>query len=333
MKRISFATWLTAGIVVAVLVIYALTFQVRFSEVAVRVRWGKPVGVVKAPGIYWRWPWPIETNRKYDQRLRTLDAKEAQVNTKDGRSVIVGVYAIWKIKDPYVFSISTSSGTVAEVEQQLRNRINQRRAAVIGNENLSSFINLNEEVVEKSYNELETAMLTGQQTEVGQTGSSLQEAALKDFGIHVEKVALRRISLPEDTTQKVFEQMMAERQKVAAQFREGGKARAEAITAQAEGARKQILAFADSKGAEYKSEGVKAGTSILEKIQAEDADFFEWLRWLDALKAALKQKSTIFLDSNSALFKPFVEPPTSTSGLNPRLDNPATTRPAGSQTH
>ena len=52
--------------------------------------------------------------------------------------------------------------------------------------------------------------------------------------------------------------------------------------------------------------------SILKQIAAEDVEFFEWLRWLDALQVSLRQKSTIFLDNNSTLFEPFVAP---TGGL------------------
>jgi membrane protease subunit HflC len=306
MRKIPVPTLLTAAIVVVVLLVYALTFQVRFSEVAVRVRLGNVVNILEKPGIYRRWPWPIETVQKYDKRLRTLDTGEGEIVTQDGKSVIVASYAVWRIQDPLKFS--TSVLTIPRAEEQLRARINQRRGAVIGNQKLSAFVNLNEELVNSSYDQVEAALLTGQQAE-GEQGGSLRDQFLKDCGIYLEKVALRRISLPEETTQSVFQQMVAERQKEAARFREEGKARATTITRQAEAAGRQILAFAESKGEQYRSTGVQASTRILEQIKAEDAEFFEWLRWLDALRLALHQKSTIFLDNNSALFKPFVEPP------------------------
>ena len=308
MRRIPIPTLLTAGAVVLVLLVYALTFQVRFSEVAVRVTLGKATedDVVTDPHLYLRWPWPVETVQKYDKRLRTLDTVETEVKTKDGKNVVVGNYAIWRIADPLKFYKQRL--TTAKAEERLRARITQRRSAVIGNEDLSSFVNLNEEIVTASHDRIEEEMLHGKQEEEGRQTPSLYEGVLNDFGIHLEKVALRRISLPKETTKSVFEQMNAERQKEAARYREEGKSRAETIKAEAEAAKRQILAFARRKAEEEEAKGVQAATRMLERIAAEDVEFFEWLRWLDALRVSLRQRTTIFLDNNSGLFEPFVNP-------------------------
>jgi HflC protein len=195
---------------------------------------------------------------------------------------------------------------VPAAEETLRARIDQRRGAGVGNVDLSAFVNLDQEAVNASYDALEHALLRGQQ-ETG-TGASLQDAVLNDFGIELVKVDIRRVSLPEETTRSVFEQMVAERQAEAARFREAGKSRAESITARAESDAKQILAFANRKAAEIEATGIEAATTILEQIEREDAEFFEWLRWLDALKVALRERSTIFLDSSSDLFRHFQAP-------------------------
>jgi membrane protease subunit HflC len=304
MKKIPWPTLLTATIVVAVLLVYMFTYQVRFSEVAVKVRFGKVVGIVGEPGLGLRWPWPIETIKKYDVRLRVLDTLESEIKTKDGKNIIVGNYALWRIKDPLKFHNVVK--TVPAAEETLRARIDQRRVAVVGNVDLSAFVNLDQEAVNASYDALEHALLRGQQ-ETG-TGASLQDAVLNDFGIELVKVDIRRVSLPEETTRSVFEQMVAERQAEAARFREAGKSRAESITARAESDAKQILAFANRKAAEIEATGIEAATTILEQIEREDAEFFEWLRWLDALKVALRERSTIFLDSSSDLFRHFQAP-------------------------
>ena len=60
---------------------------------------------------------------------------------------------------------------------------------------------------------------------------------------------------------------------------------------------------------EIESAGIQASTRILALIAPEDREFFEWLRWLDALKQSLAQKTTFFLDERSPLFEPFVRPP------------------------
>ena len=323
MRRLSIPTVFTAVLVVVVLLVKLSTFMVRFSEVAVKVRMGHVAAIITDPGLYWRWPWPIESIKTYDTRLQTLDTLESEIKTRDGKNVIVGNYAIWRIAEPRTFYVCI--GNVREAEDKLRARINQRRAAVIGNEALSAFVNLNQEAVDSNYNRIEQQLLSGQQAEGEGAGRSLKDAVLADFGIELVKVDLRRISLPEETTQSVFAQMIAERMSEAARFREEGKSRAQTITAQAEADRNQIIAFAERKAQEIQSTGIQAATGILKQISAEDAEFFEWLCWLDALRESLRQKSTIFIDSRSTLFEYFKAPvspsetgPSSVPGSGPR---------------
>ncbi|MFH1748029.1 MAG: protease modulator HflC [Planctomycetota bacterium] len=308
MRKIPVPTLLTASIVVAIMLVYAITFEVRFSEAVVKVRLGKaePEDVITEPGLRLKWPYPIEELKRYDVRLRTLDTLEGEISMRDGKNVVVGNYAIWRIKEPLKFMVAVK--TVKKAEEELRARINQRRAAVIGSEDLSAFANLNEEQVRASYERIENALLNGKDLD-SEDDRSLKEQALDDYGIELVRVDIRRVSLPEDTTQSVFQQMVAERQKVAARFREEGKSQAQTITAQAEAANQKILAFARTKAAEMRSQGIRASKRVLEQIAAEDVEFFEWLRWLDALRVSLRQRSTIFLDNNSALFDKFVEPP------------------------
>lgn len=305
-KRVPLPTLLTATIVVLVLLVYAFAFQVRFNEVAVKVTLGEATeeDVITEPGLKARWPWPIQTIKTYDSRLRTLDTAEGEIKTRDGKNVIVGTYAVWRIADPLQFFIRVE--TVDQAEEKLRARITQRRSAVIGNFDLSAFVNLDEQRVLESYGAIEREILHGKtETEAAQ---SLVEGVREDFGIELVEVALRRISLPQETTQAVFEQMAQERRAQAAIYREAGKSRAASIEAEASAARESILAFARTKAAEERAKGVQAARRILEQIQQEDVEFFEWLRWLEALKASLRERSTIFLDSQSELFEPFVEP-------------------------
>ncbi len=309
--RWSLTTLIVAVPVVLILLLAASTYQVAFNQVAVKVRFDEGA-VIREPGLKWKWPWPIEHVQHYDRRLQTLDTPETEIKTIDGKNVIVGAYALWTIEDPLQFYRRVR--TVDEAEKQMRSRISQAQAAVIGQSNLSDFVNLDAALVEQKYD----AMLQRMRETVA-------PGLLADYGIRVAELGLRRISLPRETTQEVFNSMRAERNKLAARFREEGKSQAEGIKARANSEAKQILEFANSKAQEIKSAGVQASTRIYEQIAAEDAEFFEWLRWLDALRASLAQKTTIFLDQNSPLFGPFVHPPVE------RLPAAAAAAPAGGQ--
>ena len=299
MKKVPIPSLIVAVIVVAALVTYAVTFQVRFSQVAVRVLLGNADegSVIRRPGLYAKWPWPIETVVKYDKRFKVLDTPESEIKTADGKNIIVGCFAVWRIAKPLEFKIAVE--TERKAEELLRARINETRSAIIGKHAMSEFVSLDAEQLDSSREEIEREMLA----------SDSVRAVLDEWGVEVVRIGIRRISLPEEVSQKVFESMIAEREKMAAKYREEGAALAESIKAEAESAKNQILAFAQSKAQEIESKGTRAATRTLAQISEEDAPFFIWLRRLDALKAVLQERTTIFFDSETELFRDFVEPP------------------------
>ncbi len=304
MRNLPIPTIITATLLVAALIAYAVTFQVRFSEVAVRVKFGQATesSVVKAPGVYLRWPWPVETIERYDRRLQTTDAPEAEVKTFDGKNVIAGAFAIWRIDDPLKYFIRVK--TQREAENQMRARLTQAQAAAFGKLTMADLFNLDADVVEKTHTRLRSDMLGDPQV-----ATSLVAAMKAEYGIDLQDVGIRRVSLPESVSQTVFQSMIAERKTKAERFKAEGKSIADAITATAEADARKILAFAERKAQEIRSAGIQAGTNMLRQIQTEDSEFFQVLRWYDALRDMLRNRTTIFLDQKSLFYQPFVTPP------------------------
>jgi membrane protease subunit HflC len=291
------------GAIALVFLVYWSTFQVSFNEVAIKVTLGRADedSVVRDPGLKTKWPWPVVWIQKYDTRMRVLDTPETEIKTRDGKQVIIGAYAIWTIADPLQFFVKARFET--EAENQMRSRIATAKAALVGKSDLSDFVNLDVAHVEAKHAEL----LTNLREQVA-------PGLLADYGIAVHEIGIRRISLPKETTQQVFESMRQERNKLATELREEGKSEAAGIVARATQEADQVLAFAQRKAEEIRSAGTQAVTRIYSRIEQEDREFFEWLRWMDALKAALAQKTTIFIDEQSPLFAPFVHPPVAQPG-------------------
>ncbi|MFQ5805612.1 MAG: SPFH domain-containing protein [Phycisphaerae bacterium] len=298
MKRVPIPTLTTAIALVLILVVYSITYQVRFSESVVKVRFGKPKKeVISQPGLKLKWPAPIERVKHYDTRLRVLDTPETEIKTRDGQTVIVGCFAIWRIQDPLLFFKRVP--IEREAENKLRDRINESRAKVIGRHNWSEFVNLDTRLIDQSYEQIENEMRL-----------DAAPGILADYGAELKRVGIWRISLPEEATASVQQSMKQERERMAARFREEGESRKEAIVARAQSQSDTILAFAKSRAAEIEAAGVNASARILKQIGAEDKEFFIWLRWIEAIEAALATRTTILMDANHEIFKHFSEPPT-----------------------
>jgi membrane protease subunit HflC len=288
---------ITAIILILILVVYSVTYQVRFSESVVKVRFGDPKAVIDKAGLKLKWPAPIEIVKHYDTRLRVLDTAETEIKTRDGQNVIVGCFAVWRIQDPLRFYKRVPDE--AQAENKLRDRVNESRAKVIGQHDWADFVNLDRGLVDASYEQIEREML-----------EDAQPGIAEDYGVELKRVGIWRISLPEEATASVQESMRKERERMASKYRQEGESLKEAIVARADSQSKQIMAFAERKAKEIEAAGVNASTRIFEQIAQEDTEFFIWLRWLEALEVALKTKTTIFLDSNDEIFEYFFRPPT-----------------------
>lgn len=298
MKRIPVPAMVTALALIIVLVVYSITYQVRFSESVVKVQFGRPVGdPISEPGLKFKWPAPIETVHAYDTRWRVLDTPETEIKTADGQNIIVGCFAVWKIKNPLLFYQRVPIERTAE--EKLRARVNESRATVIGQHHWSEFVNLDSDLVERNWKVIEEEML-----------ADAKQGIWDDYGVELKRIAIWRLSLPEEATDSVQKSMIQERNRMAARYREEGESIKEAIIARATSQSDQIMAFAERKAIEIEGAGVRAAQRVFEQIPAEDTEFFVWLRWLDALKASLATKTTIFIDSHNELFEHFVQPPT-----------------------
>lgn len=322
MKRVSIPTIIAFIALIVILAAYAVTFQVRFNEQAVRIGLMRSeVRVEKDAGLYFKWPFPFERVNHYDTRLHMIDTPETELKTADGQNLIVGCYAVWRIADAALFSQRLPNDDMRnnyrDAEEKLRTRINEARQAVIGRHGMGELFNLDAALVangrEKIHQEMKDAAAPG-----------LRE----NFGIELVSVAIRRNTVPEDATQAILQSMSSERATLAAQFTQEGKSRADAIRAAANAGKEKIMAFAQRKAVRIKSEGDAAAARIIEQIRAEDSDLFVWLRYLDALEGSLKEKSTIFLDWDSDLFRmfkaPLAAPKTPEAGQLPSLDAPGT---------
>jgi membrane protease subunit HflC len=309
MRRVPAATLITVVLLLAAFGSYFVTKQVRFNEVGVRVKLGQAsaASVIDTPGLYVKWPPPIEWIYTYDARIRTTDTPETEGKTLDGKNLIVSAYALWRIKDPYQYYVRVTDDQKAV--ELLRTRLGQVRSAAIGKRELSYFVNLDNEQVQRNWDALEAEML-----------EAAAPGVLADYGIELLEVSIRRISLPEQVTRTVFQAMAKNAERLAARYREEGKSLGAAIKARAEAERRQILAFTETRAQEIRSQGAQRATQFMSEVRPEDMEFYEFLRQMDALRIALASKATLFLDSNSPLFRPLTEPLGGFSGSRERGD-------------
>ena len=271
--------------IVGVLLSHMFLYQVRYDQVAVRTTFDKAdaASVQDGPGLKWRWPWPINKVTLYPRRLQLLEDKIEELQTADGKSVIVRAYLTWRIVDPYRFYVTLKEP--AEAAKQLSSSLREVRG-LISNHRFDELVNLDRSKLKLGQIEADAARMLD---------AALEQA---DYGIRVESVGIHKIILPESTTSKVFETMIASRERLAENALQEGQAQASAIRSEAESARERILAFAERRAQAIRAQGDREASTQYQSF-AKNEEFAIFLRKVDALKKMLDHNTTFVLSAES----------------------------------
>lgn len=306
-------------ILVIVLLVYMFAFQVRYDERAVVTTWDKAErpeydkdgviipaqsgSVVVEPGLYFKWPWPIQNVHSYSTRLQILDSQQEQQITADGHSVIVRAYVAWRIEDPYAFFITLQNDATAQ--RRLRDLTQSLMTAVIGKYRFEDLVNRDPKLLK--IKQVEDEALTQLRTRLA--------AIQPSYGIAVEELGIRKIVLPETVTQTVFASMRKTRERMAQDARTSGESAARATRDGAESVKRTILAFANRRAEAIRAQGAREASAAWGEFN-EDTEFAKFMFTLDALKVALSKNTTFLLDAHGPL-EPFRNEPGTTPDTRP----------------
>lgn len=278
---------LVAAIVVALFVLVQVFFMVHEGDVAIRTFLGKPVRAYTESGLYPRKPWPLERVYRFDNRLRTLETSYEETLTEDGKNVLVGMYAAWRIEEPIKFLESV--GSAEQAEKHLDGLIRNHKSATIGRHPLSALVNVDPDEIQ--FDVMESTIL-----------ERVAPEASARYGIRLASLGIHRLGLPQDITESVFERMRAERRKLAEQYRSEGEGEATRIRAEADSQKEQVLSRARADAKRIRAKG-DAEAADFYKVFEEDPELAMFLRRLEAMEQLLQEKSTVVLSVDTEPFR------------------------------
>ena len=267
-------------------------FQVRQSEVAVVTTFGSYSRTIEDAGLRFKWPWPIQKVYRFDNRLQNFERKFEQTTTGDAKPLIIEVYVGWRISDPKIF-LERFNGDIMKAEQNLESLVRDAKNSVIGQHPFRDLISPREE--DLKFNDIEEEIV-----------AAIQIEAKDDYGMEVVFAGIKQLGLPESNTQKVFERMRADRQRLVKQFQGEGESRAMEIRSKAEAESTRILNEAKAQAIEIEGKA-EAQANEYYKVFQENPDLAELLLGLEALEAATKEKTTIVADPSTPPFNLFQE--------------------------
>jgi modulator of FtsH protease HflC len=123
------------------------------------------------------------------------------------------------------------------------------------------------------------------------------------FGIKVLDVRIKRVDLPEEVQNSVFERMKAERERIAKRYRAEGDEQAREIRANASKEKEIILAEAYRKSETLRGEGDAEATGIYADAYGKDEEFYSFIRHLEVYKKIFGPETAVLISPDSFLLR------------------------------
>ena len=267
------------------IVFFSSVYTVEYKSEALVMEFGKISKVETNPGLHFKTPFVQDVTSIYVGD-RVYDMPASDVITKDKKSMIADDYVIWHVTDPVKY-YQTLSGVAARAEERID--------AAVYNATKNTISSMLQDEVIASRGEALTNLITTE-----------SNSDIASYGIEILTAEIKALDLPNDNKSAVYERMISERQNIAAGYTAKGNADAQLIRNETDKEVSIKIAEAKKQAEQLEAEGEAEYMKILSDAynSAEKADFYNYLRSLDALKASLEgNNKTILLDKDSELVK------------------------------
>jgi modulator of FtsH protease HflC len=279
------------------IVAYSTFFTVYQTKQALVVRLGQVVRVITEPGLNAKIPF-IDNVIYIDKRILNIEspAQEVIASSQDksnsglaqaGERLVVDAFARYRITDPLKFYQTVGPDGASS---QLAILLNSALRRVLGAATLADAVrNKRDDLMAQMRDQLD------------------RDAA--PFGIHIVDVRIRRVDLPEQNSQAVYQRMQTERQREAAEFRAQGSQKSQEIRAKADRDVTVLLADANSQAETVRGQGDATRNQIFADAYGQDPDFFTFYRSMQAYERSMQHGDThLVLRPDSDFFRYFGDP-------------------------
>ena len=265
----------------AAFTLFSSLFTVSEIQQAVVTQLGRPVRVLKSPGLHFKLPF-LQQVMFFDNRLLDYDSAPTEVVTKDKKALVVDNYSRWRIKDPLLMlqTVRDENGAQARLDDIIYSELRLELG-------LHTLI----EIVASKRKEIFSKV----------TASSNEKA--KEYGIEIIDVRVKRADLPPENEKAVYGRMRAERQRIARQYRSEGAEEALKIRSKTDKLRTILLADAYQQEQILRGNGDASAVTIYAEAYERDQEFYAFTRTLEAYKQSLKNNTTVILPPDSQFLR------------------------------
>lgn len=270
-------------------------------------QFGEPKGgAITSPGLHLKLPF-IQKSNYFEKRWLEWDGDANQIPTKDKKYIWVDTYARWRISDPLVFfqRVRDERGAQSRlddiVDGETRNAIaNYDLIEIVRSSNRS--FEITEEVVTLDDQEAIVEIQTGRE-KIANIILQKSSDITQEFGVELKDVRIKRVNYVDEVQAKVFDRMIAERQRIAAKYRSEGDGKSAEIRGQKERELKKIESEAYRTSQEIKGKADAEATRIYADAYNLDQEFYQFMRTLETYRNTLGSQTWLLLSTDNEFLK------------------------------
>ena len=295
--------FLAALIFVTITVIYDGFFILEEGTQAVITQFGAPIGQPKTDaGLYFKIPFVQQVNL-FSKRIEIWDGDPNQIPTNDKTYIFVNVTARWRISDPLKFMQAVK--TVTRGQSMLDDIVDGTVRDMVNKNDLMEVIR-SSDWSEKTMSN--TTSNIGSKPEMGRDKitEKILEAAAKltpQYGIELIDVMFKRVNYIDSVQQKVYDRMISERKRIAAEKRSLGEGQKAEILGKVEKELKEILSGANRDALVIKGKADAEASKIYAAAYSQDPDFFSFEKTMEGYKNTIGKNTSLVLSSDSDLYQ------------------------------
>jgi len=277
------AMTIVVSLFAAIVLLVVFTFTVKQNELAMRMAFGRILQSNYQPGLHFMLPF-VNNVKKFDKRILTRNYPEEQFLTSEGKILRIDFYVKWQINNVESFYKSTNGDE----------EVAASRLGAIVKVGLKGLI----------------AKRTIQQVVIAERAEFINEllavagANAGELGVKLIDVRVKKINLPDEVSDSVFNRMRQDFARQAAQLRAEGSGAATQLRAEAERQRTESLANATRDASIIRGQGDSEAAKIYANAFGRNAEFYSFYRSLQAYRESLgKQGDVLVISPDSDFFK------------------------------
>ena len=265
------------GLVLIASLISTSMFTVHLTQTAVLIELSKPKDIITEPGLYFKIP-VLQKVRYFSKQLLDNDSPPTEVITRDKKNLLIDNFSLYRIIDPLKFleTVRTENGARSRLDDIVYSELRVE----IGTHDLMDVVTENRNLI--------MAKVTEQ--------SNIKAA---EYGIEMADVRIKRVDLPPEIANSIFNRMRTERQRIAMEYRSEGKEESTKIRAQTDKEKTILIAEAYKQEQTIRGQGDGQATKIYADSFSKDPKFYNFIRSMEAYKKSLKTGTTILLSEDS----------------------------------